>query len=60
MTTEWAAKESRFHVSMDDLERSAHVPAEDQVVEIPGTTPGRSPGDDDLSRRQRDALRAGG
>ena len=51
---------NRFAVTLTDLEADAHVPAAKQVIEIPGQAPGRSPGDDDLSRSQRDALRAGG
>jgi DNA-binding phage protein len=51
---------SRYAITLGELEGSAHVPAADQVVEIPGQVPGRVPGDDDLGRAQRDALRAGG
>jgi hypothetical protein len=51
---------SPYATSLAELERSAHVPAKDTVVEIPGQSVGRAPGDDDLSRQQKDALRAGG
>jgi hypothetical protein len=50
----------RFGGSLSDLEGTAHIAAGDQVVEIPGQRPGHAPGDDELGRRQRDALRAGG
>jgi hypothetical protein len=51
---------SPYATSLGELERSAHVPAEDTIVEIPGQPVGRGPGEDDLSRQQKDALRAGG
>ena len=50
----------RFHISLEELEKSAHVSPDEQVEEIPANGPARGPGDDDLSRQQRDALRAGG
>ncbi len=54
------AAPSRFAVTLEQLEDSAHVPEHEQVIEIPGQYPGRAPGDDELGRSERDALRAGG
>jgi hypothetical protein len=51
---------SPYATSLEELERSAHVRAQDTIVEIPGQAVGRAPGDDDLGRQQKDALRAGG
>jgi hypothetical protein len=51
---------SPYATSLEELEQSAHVRAQDTIVEIPGRAVGRAPGDDDLGRQQKDALRAGG
>jgi hypothetical protein len=54
------ATPNAYAISLEELEGDAHVAPEDTIVEIPGQTVGRAPGDDDGGRRERDALRAGG
>jgi hypothetical protein len=58
--TEPADGINRFAIPLDELEDSVHVSLEDQVVEIPATKPGRTPGDDDLSREYGQASRSFG
>ena len=52
--------DNAYAVSLEELESTAHVAPPDTIIEIPAQSPGRAPGDDDLGRSQRDALRAGG
>jgi hypothetical protein len=60
VTSACDAHANPYAISLTEFERDAHVPPEDTVVEVPSQQTGPAPGDDDLSRQQRDALRAGG
>jgi hypothetical protein len=50
---------NRFAISLDELERSAHVPVEDQVEEQPEPVPSE-PIDNDWQAQQRTLRWAGG
>ena len=46
-------------ISIDDLESSAHVAIEGQIIEVPASEPGRAPGGDDFTRNQRAVINPG-
>jgi hypothetical protein len=50
---------SRFAISIDELQTSAHVSLDSQVVEVPTSVLGRAPGDDDFTRNQRGVINPG-